>query len=437
MGWTPGTKGRIEGDVVILSARSPEELQKQKEKYKGKLKNAIVLQGAPRTVQSITEMASRRAGGQDGPPRRGGEGRGGDAVAKPGGEPPAKPGDPPAKPGEPPAKPGAADKPGQPPAKPGEGGRPGGFDTRPGREGFMAMRREMAEFLRSEGVACMLQDAGKPHGLFTMTGNWGSGMGREDRTTAQEPLPTLFVGHDHYALLYRLASRPEPARTRLELDVHNVFIPGPIPVYNTVGEIRGTEKPDEFVVLGAHLDSWDLAQGTTDNGTGSCIVLETARVLAKCGVKPKRTIRFVLFTGEEQGLHGSRAYVNQHKDEMPKTSAAIVHDTGTGKVVTLALQGREKLKPILEKEIVSLKELGVKELSTRNQGGSDHQSFDRAGVPGFMFQQEWAEYTLTHHSQSDTLDKAREPDLIQGSQVMAVLAMRIANLDSLLPRERR
>src|SRR5262249_52330153 len=146
----------------------------------------------------------------------------------------------------------------------------------------------------------------------------------------------------------------EPARTRLEIEVTNKMIEGPIVVYNTVGEIKGSEKPDEFVVVGAHLDSWDLAQGTTDNGTGSCVVLEAARILATSGFRPKRTIRFVLFTGEEQGLHGSRKYVEQHKDEMPKTSMCLVHDTGTGKVTGIGLQGREVLKPILESEFVSL-----------------------------------------------------------------------------------
>ena len=120
-------------------------------------------------------------------------------------------------------------------------------------------------------------------------------------------------------MLYRLASRPAPAKTKVEVEITNKFIPGPITVYNTVGEIPG-EKTDEFVVVGAHLDSWDLAQGTTDNGTGTCITLETARLIMRSGVKPKRTIRFVLFTGEEQGLYGSKAYCARHKDEMAKTS---------------------------------------------------------------------------------------------------------------------
>src|SRR5262249_52595237 len=151
---------------------------------------------------------------------------------------------------------------------------------------------------------------------------------------------------------------------------------------------------------------------------------------------PKRTIRFVLFTGEEQGLHGSKAYVKQHKDELPRVSVCLAHDTGTGKVLGVGLQGREVLKPILETEFVALKELGFTEASLRSMGGTDHVSFEQAGVPGFALRQEMSEYRLTHHSQTDTLDKAKAPELIQGAQVMAVMAMRIADLPTLLPREK-
>ena len=156
----------------------------------------------------------------------------------------------------------------------------------------------------------------------------------------------------------------------------------------------------------------------------------------KSGIKPKRTIRFVLFTGEEQGLVGSRNFVRAHQDEMPKTSIAIVHDTGTGRVVGVGTQNRPDLLPIFEKELVSLADLGVTSINNRGVSGSDHQSFGSAGVPGICFQQDPAEYRLTHHSQSDTLDKAREPDLVQGAQVMAVMALRIANRDDLLPRDK-
>jgi Zn-dependent M28 family amino/carboxypeptidase len=261
------------------------------------------------------------------------------------------------------------------------------------------------------------------------------GAGGGDRANPPEPMPSLFITHEHYALLYRLATRPD-AKTKVEVEITNKFIPGPITVYNTVGEIPG-EKADEFVVVGAHLDSWDLGQGTTDNGTGSCVVLETARLLAKSGVKPKRTIRFILFTGEEEGLHGSQQYCTRHKDEMAKTSVALVHDTGTGKVLGFGLQGREVIKPIMDRELVSLKNLGgFTGCTLRPISGTDHQSFERVGVPGFACDQDMDEYRLTHHTQADTFDKAKEPNLIQGAQVMAVTAMRVANLPELLPRDR-
>jgi hypothetical protein len=298
-----------------------------------------------------------------------------------------------------------------------------------------AFRTELRDFLRNEGAAVMIMDASKPHGLLNMTGNWRSDRAGADRGNAADPLPTLFMTHDHYSLLWRLASRPAPAHTRVSVEINNTFVPGPITVYNTVGELPGSEKPDEFVVVGAHLDSWDLGQGTTDNGTGTCVVLETARILSKSGVKPKRTIRFCLFTGEEQGLYGSKAFVAAHKDDLARTSLAVVHDTGTGRVTAITTQGHDPLKTIFEKELTALKDLGVKEINSRRMMGSDHQSFDGAGVPGVMFQQDPAEYRLTHHSQSDTLDKAREPDLVQGAQVMAVMAVRVANLPGLLPRD--
>lgn len=408
-GWSPGTKGKVEGDVVVLNARTTADLAA----YKGKLKNAIILRGAPQTVRPVTENFDPFGPLGPNPPARGGT-------------PPAEG----ARPAE--GRGGAPTADGQPPAGR-RGGGGGNFDP--------AFRRELSDFLRQEGAAAELTDSGKPHGLLNMTGSWARGT---DRVDAAEPLPQLFVTHDHYALLYRLATRkaepgaPAP-KTRMELEVTNKFIPGPVKVSNTVGEIRGSEKPDEFVVVGAHLDSWDLGQGTTDNGTGTCVVLETARVLgklAKEGIRPKRTVRFILFTGEEEGLHGSRAYVRDHKDELPKISMALVHDTGTGKVVGLGLQGREAIKPVLDPELASLTELGFKGTNLRRMGGSDHASFDAAGVPRFAFQQDPAEYRLTHHSQSDTLDKAREPDLIQGAQCMAVIALRVANMPEMLPRTR-
>jgi hypothetical protein len=376
LAWMPGTKGKVEGEVVIIKANTVAEL----EKYKSKLKNAIVLQGPPTPLRPLAEMDNPRTGGMPfGGPfgRRGG------------------------------------------------GGNNASFEER------QALQRAMASFLQKEGVAAMLRDAGKHFGLLFTTGGW---RGRE-RASAGNQIPSLTVAHNHYELLYRLASRPAPAKTRLELEVTNKFIPGPIKVYNTVGEIRGSEKPDEVVVCGAHIDSWDLGQGTTDNGTGTCVVLETARILAHSGTAPKRTIRFILFSGEEQGLYGSRAYCEQHKDELKNFSAALVHDTGTGKVIGVGLASRPAAQKLLGGELGWLKELGVTNFNRRSMGGSDHASFERAGVPGFMFSQEIAGYGFTHHSQADTLDRAIAANLEQGASVMAVMAMHIANMDKLLPRD--
>jgi dipeptidyl aminopeptidase/acylaminoacyl peptidase len=300
------------------------------------------------------------------------------------------------------------------------------------REQGQAFNKERLDFIQKEGAAAIFYDAGKPFGLTFVTGSWQG----KDRASAVQRMPTLTVAHNHYELLWRLANRPDPARTRVELEVQNRFVPGPMPVWNTVGEIKGSDKPDEVVVVGAHLDSWDLGQGATDNGTGSITVLETARVLAKSGVKPRRTIRFILFTGEEQGLHGSRAYVEAHKDELPRISACLVHDTGTGKVVGLGTGHRPALKPILEKELSVLKDVGLKEVGAGFGGGSDHVSFEKAGVPGMHCSQEVAGYRFTHHTQADTVDRALEASLIQGAQVMAVTALHIANLDALLPRDK-
>jgi hypothetical protein len=375
--WSPGTKGKVTGDVVYMKAKSKADLQA----YKGKLKNAVIISSPPAYVAPVLDLS----------------------VAKT-----------------------AEAMPKEEPKRDGQARGQFGFD----RE----FRTELNEFMKSEGVACTVTDSGKPHGLLNMTGNWPSDRGGGGETS----IPNVFMVHEHYAMLYRLATRTD-AVTRAETEIECKFIPGPITVYNTVGEVKGSEKPDEVVVVGAHLDSWDLGSGTTDNGTGSCVVLETARAIAKLaalGYKPKRTIRFVLFTGEEEGLWGSKKYVEKHKDEMKKHSAALVHDTGTGKVMGIALHNRKACMEVLEPELASLASIeGWKGLDLGNLGGTDHLSFIPEGVPGFACRQDMEGYRLTHHSQSDTFDKAKEPNLLQGAEIMAITAMRIANLPEMLPRK--
>lgn len=402
-GWTPGTKGKVTGDVVLLKARTKADLQA----YKGKLKNAVVLLSPPTPVKPITDLTY-------GPPPA-------PAKKDPPKDEPKK--DEPKK--EEPKKDNPQDS--------SEDIGAGSWLREQQQPGF-AFAREVLSFLKEEGAACEVSDSPKPHGLLVTTGGWGAG----DRAAAEEGIARVYMAHEHYMLLYRLASR-DGEKTQVEVEISNKFVPGPITVYNTIGEVRGSEKPDEIVIVGAHLDSWELASGTTDNGTGSCVVLETARavaILAKNGQPPKRTIRFCLFTGEEQGLWGSKKYVEKHKADMPKHSVALIHDTGTGKVLGFGTQGRKNIPPLLEPELDTLKTLeGWKGLDTGGMGGTDHLPFEGAGVPGFACRQDMDEYRLTHHTQSDTFDKAKEPNLIQGAQVMAVTAVRVANLPDLLPRK--
>ena len=289
---------------------------------------------------------------------------------------------------------------------------------------LIELGRARNEFFKAEGVAVVLRDSNKPHALLNMTG-----VGGEKFDIG--PIPNAFITGEGYRMIWRLLMR---GPVTVEMNMTNSFSDKTVEVYNTVGEIRGSEKPDEVVILGAHLDSWDLGTGSTDNGTGSAAVLEAARALAKSGLKPKRTIRFVLFSGEEEGLVGSKKYVEAHKNDLDKISAVLVHDTGTGRVLTLGLHDNYQAREIVDQALAPLTELKLLEPSMARSFGTDHASFDDMGVPGFFCIQNMAEYTKTHHSQSDTFDKAWKDDLNQGAQVLAAWAYNTAQLPEMLPR---
>jgi len=367
--WAPNTRGKVHGPVVYFDAKKPEDY----EKFKGKLKGAIVIFQEPRPLS---------------PPKpvdQNGE------IYHPLEEPP-------------------------PPV-----GQPGLPDP---YEKYLRAAKERTAFLKEEGVAAVLRDANKSHALLNMT----------DGTT--EPfqmglLPTAFITGEGYRMIYRMLKK---GPVEMEIEISNSLSKKPVEVYNTVGEIRGTEKPDEMVILGAHLDSWDLGTGSTDNGTGSMAVLEAARTLAKLDLKPKRTIRFILFTGEEQGLIGSKEYVRAHKSELGKISGALMHDSGTGRVLAIGLHDNYQDKQIVDQIIAPLGELKMLEPTTAREYGTDSLSFDEVGVPGFWCAQEIAEYFKTHHSQSDTFDKVWKDDINQGAQVLAAWAYSTAQLPEMLPR---
>jgi hypothetical protein len=290
---------------------------------------------------------------------------------------------------------------------------------------MMAFRTKLKEFLIAEGAAGILRDSNKEHGLIDMTGATG------DFTMAK--IPEAFISTESYGLLWRLLKR---GPVEAEISLSNTFSDGEVEVFNTVAELKGSEKPDEVVLIGGHLDSWDLGTGATDNGTGTMAVLEAARALKATGVKPKRTIRFVLFSGEEQGLHGSKQYVKAHESEMNKISAVLVHDMGTGRVTSIGLQGRYDLREPMEAIVSPFQRLvSMDELSMRNMGGTDHLSFLPQGVPAFAVVQDPAEYRKTHHTESDTFDKVYADEVNQGAKVLATWAYNVAMLPDLLPRD--
>jgi carboxypeptidase Q len=276
--------------------------------------------------------------------------------------------------------------------------------------------------LKKYGALGTITDGAKEQALVTMSGS----------PNRVSPLPNLVVSHEDYLMFDRLIARGMPPR--LEARLENRTGKNPVDQWNTVGEIRGSEWPGQVVILGAHLDSWDVAQGTTDNGTGSMAVLEAARIIAASGLKPRRTIRFVLFSGEEEGLLGSRAYAAAHAGEADSIQAVMVLDNGTGFIKGQALQGRNELEQLWRDLLAPVAYLGAGDVRQANKGGTDHLSFIPYGVPGFNYDQETRGYDHTHHSQVDTYDHAVAGDMKQASAVMAVTAFELANLEGLLPR---
>jgi hypothetical protein len=290
---------------------------------------------------------------------------------------------------------------------------------------YLAEQAAMTQFLQDEGALAILQMSGRKNGLGFATG----GQGRDPKRTG---LPAAMVPQEPYKQLLRLLNRKEPVR--LELALGGSFSAKPVQAHNVIGELRGTEKPEEVVLLGGHLDSWDLGTGATDNATGAAICLEVLRALQATGLKPRRTLRVVLWSGEEQGLLGSRAYVEAHKAELDALQAVLVHDMGTGMVRGFDLQGRENCRGLMAQAIAPLNDLGVRELTLKSMNSTDHASFDRAGVPAFAAIQEAVDYFEgTHHSQMDFPDHLQPDQLTQGAQAMAVTAWELLNMDARLP----
>lgn len=229
----------------------------------------------------------------------------------------------------------------------------------------------------------------------------------------------------------------------LEFDMEQQFVKGPRKNANVIAEIKGTEKPDEVVIVSGHLDTWDGpgSQGALDNGTGCSVALEAARLLCKSGAKPKRTIRFILWTGEEQGLFGSQAYVQAHKDELSKISAVFVDDGGTN--YQGGMSCTKEMEPVLRESRKSIENLFPDQpfefrivARIPRGGGSDHAPFNANGVPGFFwFETGRSDYNYVHHTQHDRYEFAIPEYLVQSSVNSAIMSYNLACAATLLPRE--
>jgi hypothetical protein len=297
--------------------------------------------------------------------------------------------------------------------------------------------QKLLKFLTDEGVAAWLEPS--PHEGGTITVMSGGSRDPKDPLV----LPRVAVEIEHYGRIFRTLEKHVPVT--LTVNIINKFYDENLDSFNIVAELPGTDKADQVVMLGGHFDSWDSGTGATDNAAGSAVMMEAMRILKLSGLRMRRTVRLALWTGEEEGLLGSRAYVKEHfgdrqsmelKPDHAKVSAYFNVDNGTGKIRGVYLQGNEAVRPIFEKWMEPFKSMGLTTLSIRGTGGTDHLSFDEIGLPGFQFIQDPIEYdSRTHHTNMDVYERVQEADLKQMAVIVASFVYMTANANEQLPRK--
>ena len=284
-------------------------------------------------------------------------------------------------------------------------------------------RLKLLKMVAEEGTLAVILDSGKTDNLFNM----GGGSHRYQPSD----LPIAFITHEDYEQIYRLQ---QTSPVTLKVSLGGTFSSGPVPVSITVAEIKGTQFPEERVMIGGHLDSWDLGQGALDNGTGAMAVLEAARTLKALGFALKRTITFILFTGEEQGGIGADTFLKNHSAEIPKMDGMLIHDTGTGKPFSIALEDEYETASLMTEIYAPLQEvLDLQPLSTRVFGASDHVPFMKKGVPAYFCLQKPDHYREAHHSQTDTFDKVIPDEINEGAALLAGWAWNVSEMPPPLP----
>ena len=388
--WTPGTKGVLKGNAVLLNVRNAADL----DKYKGKLKDAIVLTQGPLDLPISFDPAASRLSDEDLKK----------LVLAP---------------------------------------EPGARSPYAARMAEMAAQQQLQQavgkFLLAEGAGVVLEPSrGKDGTVFV--GSGGSRM-----KGAVMPLPSVVVAVEHYNRIARILQKDIPVE--IEVEVQARFTDDDQPGYNVVAELPGVDKKlkTEVVMLGGHFDTWHAGTGATDNGAGCAVAFEAVRILKALGVQPRRTIRLAMWDAEEQGFVGSRGYVTNHffdrakkekKPDYDKLAAYFNFDNGSGKIRGIYAQSNSAAAPIFEDWLKPVADLGAATVTLRNTGGTDHLSFDAVGLPGFQFIQDDLEYdTLTHHSNMDVYDHLSRGDLMQAATVMAWFVYNAAMSEEKLPRK--
>jgi hypothetical protein len=394
LAWTPGTDGLVSGEAVVAVIEREEDF----EKFRGKLKGKFVLTQNLRAVEAHFRPDGERYTDEQ--------------LANLARQP----------------VPTVPVAPQQPQAFPGGPAGPAGQQ--------LVQRRN--RFFVDEGVAALLSYSRVGDGGTVFVGGGGS-----RQADAPPNVPRVVIAVEHYGRIFRTLQKNLPVA--LEANIQNTFHSKDLNSFNVIGEIPGTDKADELVMVGAHFDSWHSGTGATDNGAGSAVMMEAMRILKATGLKMRRTVRMGLWTGEEQGLLGSRAYVTEHfadratmklKPEHGKFSVYFNVDNGTGKIRGVYLQGNEAAAPVFEAWMKPFANMGMTTLTTRNTGGTDHLSFDAVGLPGFQFIQDEIEYDArTHHSNMDVYERIQEEDMKQMAVIVASLVYHAANRAQLFPRK--
>jgi hypothetical protein len=408
--WSPGTEGPVSGQAILAVLSTQADL----DKYKGKLKGKIVLTAAPHDSVLEDMPLDHRLTDEE-------------LAAEATGPNPAM--------GNPAGLPIGFNR-GPAPAAAAAGGR-GGAGRGAGGANPRQFRAALNKFLKDEGVLVALTPGSGTDGGTV----FGQAAGSQD-PKEETPPPSVVITNEHYNRICRLLAKDVPVT--LEFDIAAKFTE-PTDSFNITAEIPGAKPDSGFVMLGGHFDSWTGGTGATDNAAGSAVAIEALRILKTLGLKMDRTVRLALWTGEEQGLLGSRAYVKDHfadpadmklKPEHAKLSAYYNLDNGGGKIRGIYLQDNDMVRPIFDAWLLPFKDLGVTTTTIRNTGSTDHIAFDSVGLPGFQFIQDPLEYSSrSHHSNMDLYDRLQAGDLEQASAVLAWMVYQTANRPDLLPRK--